>query len=943
MRYQYLLFGLLTGLLGLLAALSAQAQPPAARTAGKATLTGTVLDSASGQPLREASVSLLAARDSSYVMFSITDGDGKFALRNVAPGRYYLLLTFLGYRNRLPPVLVAAGQPTVAVGELRLRAQSHTLGEVIIQQERAPVSLQGDTLAFSARAFKTQPNAAVESLLKKLPGVEVDRDGTIRAQGQAVNRVLVDGKPFFGDDPRMATRNLPADIIDQVQLFNQQSDQAAFNGIDDGQQQRTINLVTKRDKRKGYFGQNSVAAGTDGRYQTRLGVNRFNNGRQLSALGMANNVNQQGFADNGGPAADNGPAPGMLGGPGGGGGMVMRAPGERRNAPAANQPASSISESAALGLNYRDAWGKRTEVATSYLASRNTVVTDQQSRRETVAPPGAPGEAVQPLVTAQDAYDRTRTSSHRFNLRLDYRLDSLTSLRATPYLSWQTTAPQRRLSQQASVGAQLLNQGQSQYRGTDRSWAGAGSLLLMRKFRRDGRSISANLSPSLSDQTAEARNEATNAFFGPDGSATTRGLHQQLDQQAEGRSYQLNLAYTEPLSLRSKLELRASHRQNGNYANRAVRDYNDATGRFEELNPVLSNRFRGDFVAQRAGLTLQTRRLRYTYSLGFDAQQTTLRVRNYSADTLLSRRFTHLLPNALLTYNGSRNRSLRLNYRSRLTAPTTEQLQPVADNSNPLNVQLGNPALRPERSHNLVATYNQFNARNNRSVFLLLNALQVQDRIAAATTIGAGGAQTTRPVNADGYRNLTGFLSLGQRLPARQLNLNLTSNGSYSQGPSFVNGQANETRSWTLGQGASVNSTFNEKLEFGLSANVSYQAVRYALLPAQNAAFLSQTLTADVYYHLTPRLIISSDLWYRRNTGRAAGFNQPVALWNLALARQLFRNQQGELKVQAYDLLGQNRSLVRNVTDTYLEDVRSRVLTRYFLLSFSYQLRRFGV
>ncbi|PJJ52946.1 outer membrane beta-barrel protein [Hymenobacter chitinivorans] len=928
-------------LLLLLAALLAG--PPARAQkapAGKGTITGTVLDSVSGKVLREASVSLLAARDSSYLTFTITNGDGQFGLRNVAPGSYQVLITFLGYKSRLVPVRLTEADPTVALGGLALRAQSHTLGEVVVEQERAPVAVQGDTLAFSARAFKTQPNAAVEALLKKLPGVEVDRAGNIRAQGQAVSRVLVDGKPFFGDDPKMATRNLPADIIDQVQLYSQRSDQAAFSGIDDGNQQRTLNLVTKRDKRRGYFGTNGAGAGTDGRYQARLGLNRFNNGRQLSALGMANNLNQQGFSDNGGPASASFGPP--ANGPGGGTARVRT--GGSRATDSDNEQPDNILESGAVGLNYRDAWGKRAEVATSYLGSRTRVLTDQQSRRQNATTqPDEPTETAAPLLTDQQVSARETTPGHRFNLRLDYTFDSLTTVRVTPFAAWQRPKEQRQSAQQTFRAGQLLNQGQVSYQASTPTWSGANNLLLMRRFPTAGRTFSLNLNTTLNDQREQTTNQATNTLYAAAGTARSSSLDQQIRDNTSGLTNALNLSWTEPLSLTRKLEGHYNLSATQDRADRAVRDYAEATGHYDALNPALSNKFTSQFWAQRAGLLLQTRRLRYTYSLGLDAQESGLRGQNQTADSLFSRRFHHVLPNALLSYNGSQSRTLRLNYRTRLNAPPAAQLQPVADNSNPLNMQVGNPALRPEYVHALVGSFSQFNARTNRSLFVRLDAAQVQDRIVTSTTFSASGVQTTRPVNADGYRALNGFLAWGQRLAAHKVNLNLTTNAGLTRSRSFVNEAPNLARTWSLGQGLSLNSTYNDRLEFGLSGNLTYQQARYSLLPRQNTAYFTQTLTADVFYQLPGHFIVTSDIWFVNNSGRAAGYNQRVGLWNVGLTKQFLANQQAELKLQVYDLLNQNRSVVRNVTDTYLEDVRSRVLTRYLLLSFTYNLRKFGV
>ena len=917
-------------LLGLATAGRAQQTPP---RPNPGTIRGTLADSATGKPLREAPVSLLWAKDSAYVSFGITDGDGRFALRNVAIGRYLVQVSPLGYRPRFRPVAVTADQPTPEVGTLLLGGLAQQLGEVVVTQNLAPVSVQGDTLDFNARAFKTQPNAAVEALLKKLPGVEVARDGSIRAQGQTVSRVLVDGKPFFGDDPKLATRNLPADIIDRVQLYDQQNDQAAFSGIDDGNRQRTINLVTKRDKRKGYFGTNGAGLGTSGRYQAQLGLNRFNNGRQLSALAQANNVNEQDFSDDGGPApTESGPGPG--------GPTTVVQGGSQGGTGTATQP-TSITESGSAGLNYRDAWGKRAEVATSYLGSRATVVTDQQIRRESVAGSAGP-EAAAPLSTDQTVGNRNTTTGHRFNFRLDYSLDSLTSLRIMPYLWQQTNALARQNQQQSSTGSRLLNQGQNSYEAATSSLTGGGNALLKRRFARPGRTLSANLSSTLTRPDGTAFNRATTTLFDTAGTARSQQLNPRIEQATPVSNHVLSLSYTEPLSLRTRLELHYARTEARTSGTRLVTDFNEASGQYDRPNAGLSNQFRSVYQAHRAGATLQKRRLHYTIGLGLEAQRGNLAVHNLTADTTVQRRFTSLLPNAAFSYTGRRNRALRLNYRTRLNLPTATQLQPVRDNSNPLSVLTGTPGLRPEYVQSLAATYSQFNPTTNRSVFGQLNGSRIDDRIVSATTFSPGGVQTTRPVNADGYYSLTGFLSLGQRFAPHKLNLNLTTNAGFVKSPSFVNGAPNTGRTWNLGQGASVNSTFNEQLEIGLTANLTYQNATYSRLPEQNAAYLTQTLTADVFYQLPARFVLTSDLWYCTNTGRAAGYNQRAALWNVGLARQFFANKQGELKLEVYDLLHQNRSVVSNTAETYVEDVRSRVLQQYFMLSFTYNLRQFG-
>ena len=903
----------------------------AQRTVPKSEIQGLVVDSASGKPLSRASISLLMARDSSYITGTITDGDGLFQLRNVAQGNYRILVTFLGYRNVSQSVTVTSGQPTIGVGVLRMVEQSNQLQEVVVRQESAPVTIKQDTLEFNAGSFKTQQNAAVEELLRKLPGMEVSRDGTIKANGQTVNRVLVDGKPFFGNDPKMATRNLPADIVDKVQLYDQSSDQSQFSGIDDGNRERTINITLKRDKRKGYFGQNSLGLGTardgeDNRYQGRLNLNRFNNGRQISLIGQANNLNQQNFTLGAGPAQ----GPVFVGGQEGAG-------------PPGSQAPSNVIEVRAGGLNYRDKLGQRAEIASSYFLNQAITTTDQQSRRTSILPERS-------LTTDQANYSQNKQLTHRFNMRLDWVLDSMTSLRLTPSLSWQTTDYVNRLSSRSTLATlsgqpnQLINTGETNYGSAGDGLNGYNNLLLMRKFRREGRTLSFNLNTVLSDGETKALNRSVNTFYDSTGANPVSNL---LDQQNRQTNYNLQntltLSYTEPVSFTQKLELRYAYSASSNRADRLVADRNEATGLYDRVNFPLTNQFSNAFTYHRAGATFQSQRLRYKWAVGADVQQSQLQLDNRSVDTSQRRQYVNLLPNALLSFTFSGNRNLRLQYRTRLNPPSITQLQPVIDNTNPLNVRVGNPQLAPEFYNTVVLTYNGSSGLGTKSFFVFASLNQSNNRIATATTINSAGVQTTLPVNAGGFWSANGSMSIGRTLQPSRIGISLTTNLGFSRALSFINEQTNEAQNTSIGQGLRLQSNFNNTLEYGISGNLTYQTATYSLLPRQNAAFWSQYATADLFWKLPFRLVLTSELTYTGTTGRTAGFNQQFMLWNAALARQFFKGNTGELRLQVFDLLNQNRSLVRNATDTYVEDVQSRVLKRYFLISFVYNLRKFGV
>ncbi|MBD2699329.1 TonB-dependent receptor [Spirosoma sp. BT702] len=925
---------------------------------------GAVVDSVSRKPLLEASVSLLSARDSSLVSFGITDGDGKFEFLKVAEGQYRVLVTYLGYRSRAKRVSITKTDLTADAGTVELVGESQMLNEVSVQGERAPVAVKGDTLEFNAGSFKTRPNAQVEELLKKLPGVEVDRDGAIKAQGQTVTKVMVDGKPFFGNDPKMATRNLPADIIDKVQLFDQSSEQSAFSGVDDGDREKTINITTKKDKRKGSFGQQSLAVGPkpgdNARYSGRVSFNQFNNGRQISVLGMANNINQQGFTgqDLGLGSSFGGAGQGMGGG--GGSNMVRGGAGGGSFGGGGQVGSSAITQSWAGGINYRDGWGKKIDVVSSYNVSNTNTLTDQKSHRENVVPTGTTGPTRADAGFIRDqanGSDNTNTN-HRFNLRLDYRIDTLTTIRLIPNLSWlNSNYNNQSTATTLTREGVLANSSRTNYVSDGDGFNGNNSLLLFRKFRKKGRTFSVNWNIAFNNQDNEGINRSMNQYNGASTTLTsgvitkdtltgitTQTINQRNNQISRSMTNSVNVSYTEPLSLRQTLEFHYNLSNNHNTSNRAVSDFNSVTNQYDLLNGQLSNNFINDYVTNRGGLTWQTKRLKYTYALGVDAQQASLNSDNLSRETHLNRSFTNILPNALFTYNFGKQRTLRINYRTRINAPSVNQLQPVPNNTNPLNIQLGNPNLQPEYGHTISLNFNRFNSATLRNMFASMNLSRTDNKIVNATNFTQSGAQTTQPVNTNGYYTLNGFLVFGQpvKIGAQKTNVNLTTNITHNRGQSFVNNQPNEARNWLVGQGVRISSNFSEKLDLNLGGNVNLQSAKYSLQPQQNTTFLNQTVTLDLFYQLPLRFNFSTDVYYNRYGGSAGSYNQSFTLWNATLSRQLFKQNQGEIRIQAFDLLNQNRSIVRNVTDTYTEEVQSRVLNRYFMVSFVYNLRKFG-
>jgi 5-hydroxyisourate hydrolase-like protein (transthyretin family) len=375
-------------------------------------IAGKVTDTSSGQPVAEATVTVLDTKDSSLVSFARTDQEGRFRIRGLNSGDYRLLITHIGFYNYSSRLRISADLKDFRLDNISLKAKSKMLQEVTVLQEAPPVTIRKDTIEYNAGSFKTKPNAVVEDLLKKLPGLQVDKDGKIKANGEEVKKVLVDGKEFFGNDPKTATKNLPADIVDKVQVFDKKSEQAAFTGFDDGNSEKTINLTLKPEKRNGLFGRTVAAAGNKERYQGSLNLNQFSGERQLSVIGISNNINKQGFSF----AEILNFSEAMNGV--GRGGMI-----ENNSLPVqglTNSP--GITTTTAGGINYNDKWNSNMDVTGSYFYNKTGTELKQYAAQQWLLPGNN-------YFNNKSINARQANQNHRANLISDYKIDSVNSLR----------------------------------------------------------------------------------------------------------------------------------------------------------------------------------------------------------------------------------------------------------------------------------------------------------------------------------------------------------------------------------------------------------------------------------------------------------------------------------------------------------------------------------
>ena len=914
---------------------------------------GQLKDTTSKQNLQGATISVLD-KDSTLISFGISKADGSFQVNNVPVGVNLLLISFQGYRSEYKNVVVSKDNPITDIGTIILTDAAKDLGNVTIVS--APVAIKGDTTEFSANAFKTKPNASTEDLLKKLPGVQVDKDGNVKAQGEDVKRVLVDGKRFFGDDPKMATRNLPSDVVDKVQVYDAQSDQSAFSGFDDGNREKTINIITKKDRRKGYFGKASAGAGDNERYAANLSVNRFNGNQQLSFVGQANNTNQQNFSMQDLLGAMGGS--GMFGG--GGGGGMMSAMGGRGMSNIGNfmgATQAGIARTIAGGLNYNDAWSKNTSVSGSYFYNNMNVINGSDRLRETFV------QNDSSLFSRSNNNSTNKNQNHRFNFEIDHKIDSFNSILIRPSFSYQQNDSYSESNSYTTRGKILnVNDLNSQSVSNGNGYNFNNNILFRHRFRKKGRTLSVNLTQAFNESETDRRNlNYRNNYFGGFIFRDTTDLLSDIERS--GRTLGGNISYTEPIDKKSQVELSYNYSNNRNESTQETNRYDGGSSKYVQ-DSVLTNDFLNNNISHRVNLNYRRQVSKeWSYTVGLGVQHAILESDNRTKNVSLSQSFNNLFPTLSLQYSKNRAKTLRFNYRGSTRQPNISQLQDVIDITNPLNIRRGNPALNQEFNNNLSLMYTSFDIFTFKNFFIGANGGFVSNKIANYLTTNfksqsvqyaedsillTPGAQYSKPVNVNGAYNFSTFVNYGFQIKKIKANVNFTTTALFNRDVTLVRDvtEAEAVRSYTknyvLGERVSFNMNLKDRFDLNFTSSTSYTIAKYSRQQELNNNFFSQMFSLEPTYTTKTGWIFGIDFDYNMYRGQGEEFNQSVPLFNASVSKQVFKNKAGEIKLYVFDLFKQNQSITRNVQENFIEDVNTQVLQRYVMLSFTYNLRKFG-
>ncbi|QCR24653.1 outer membrane beta-barrel protein [Pontibacter sp. SGAir0037] len=895
-----------------------QAVPDTAKTIGSnlpqgVMLKGIVQSGADGTGLPGAAVLLKKGSDANTTRVAVTDAKGHFRFERVAPGNYTLQIEYLGFQPFSKPVQIELLPVDLQV--LPLQESATTIEEVVIVGHTPPGEQKGDTTQFNASAFKAAPDASAQDLVQKMPGITVE-NGRVEAQGEAVQRILIDGKPFFGEDVEAALQNLPAEVIASIQVFDQKSDQAELSGFDDGERIRTINIVTRPEARKGEFGKVTAGYGTEDAYMAGASVNFFKNDRRLTVTGLSNNINTVSFSADPDNSGDSRTQDGLI-------------------------------TSHALGLNYTNAWLEKVELAASYSYHHRNNYNTRLLLRDYV-------QATQEgQVYSEDSQDERVSGNHRFNMRLDYEIDENNRIRVrTRGNMYQNEADASFRGRTVNVEGPL-NQTENKSDNRNASLDFSNNMVYSHRFPKEGRSLSFRLHNSFNNSDGERYRLALNTFYTVEDGE--EALRQHTDSKGSGYSWETNLSYTEPVGQHGQVELEYEIGNRNNEADRRTYDFTEQEQSYSDLNRLLSNTSQTNYLTQETELGYRYNTEKLYFQVEAEYQHAQL-LNDQQLPRLydLERTFTSMLPSARLRYKFTESNNLEFNYDTRTNAPSVGQLQDVIDNSNPLQLRTGNPDLEQSFRNWWRVRYRSHNPDTNHNFYASLESSFESNQIANSTliadevvTLSDGivlpeGAQLIRPVNVDGYWDARAYFSYGRPLQLIQSNLNLRGGIGHSRRPGVVNEEVSYVNSSNFRIGASLSSNISERIDFNISTHSSYNIVDNSLRPELNNNYFNQRTRFWYNWLLGDGFVYRTNINHQYNAGLAEGYDTNTFLWNMSIGKKLFPRDLGEVSVMVYDLLQQNNNIWRNVTELYVEDVETNVLERYFMLTFTYNIRHYS-
>lgn len=907
----------------------------------KGSVKAKVVHTKTNLPVEFASVSVISLKDSTVVQSTVSDAKGLIEISRLDFGSYQLNVVQLGLKKIILPFSVSATKPLADLETIQMEPGNIALNEVLVKGEKVPVTIKKDTIEFNAGSYKTQPNDNVEELIKKLPGVDVDKDGKITSQGKQVSKMLVDGKEFFGGDPKAATKNLPADAIDKVQIIDDKTDKAKNTGIDDGQREKVMNITLKADKKKGWFGNAALAAGTSDRYLGQLSLNRFDNKKQFSLIGLSNNVNESGFT-----LED----------------LNNFAGGDAFNAFASNDGSTSINisnsgrvningafsgvnggliKTHSGGLNFYNEYGKKNPLKfnASFIAVLSDNIITQVSNIQDPITNGY-------LYTNQNSSGNNSNNNYRLNLNFDYKLDSLTNIKFKP-----TFSTSNRSNISGTSSSLFSEQGQNtssnqSFNQHNNSPAAGGQLTVNHRFPKGKGSLNFFTTGNYSKSNSNYINQSVISTYVTSTNRSDSSANNQTNQNNSTRFINSTITFNRQLIKKAKLNLILGQtlQYRNDVADQLALEYNAVTGRYELLVPKLSGLYNNQNYRYSTTAGLNKGGEKLTASLNLDIADVGLKgdFNNNAQSSIVTRNTWALVPSASLSYREKNGKSIYFNVRSDVTLPSVNNLQPVFNNTNPLYIRLGNPDLKISRSYSANANYSKFDFKTNTYFNFYANFTQTQNGFSTENFVNAQLVQTSRPINTNGNYNSYFGLNVGKPTKIKGLKVNFGLSGGFNRNVNFING--NENAVSRLSPNANLGFSY-DKDRFQISARtyVTYNNSKNSFQKSADNDYYSLNNNYKISAEPVKTWRIFSEMNQSNYLGQENIPNTSVYLLNAGLEKFFMKNRQLSLSLTGFDLLKQNSGLQRNISATgRIEASQTNTIGQYFYLKINYKLTKLG-
>ena len=889
---------------------------------------GRVVDTLNKKSLSNAVVSLLRESDSTLFKFVRTNKDGEFSFQNVQSGKYLLLVTYPKFVEYTDQVEINGAAKDF--GSIPLTLQSQLLNEVVIRQNIA-IRMKGDTIEYKADSFKVAEGASVKDLLKKLPGLQVDKNGQITAQGEKVNKVLVDGEEFFSDDPAVVIENLRADAVDKVQSFDKKSDQAEFTGVDDGSKSKTLNLVLKEDKKKGYLGKVVIGGGTDQLYSDQAMLNYFKGKKKISVYGIASNTGQTGLGwqDKGtyGPGDDFGDADVEMGA----GFIMINNSGDQDFSDWENQYRDEgVPKTVKAGAHFSNKWNEdKQNFNGNYSIKDVQVDANGNSLKKFLLPDTS-------YYSRENHKSNSIQTQHLFNGIYDMKLDSMSSLKfkfdgKVANKNNHTYSNTETLDEDLAL---VNRNGRINTANTDDKIF-LGSVLWRQKFKKKGRTVSLSASYKNSNNKSDGYLNSGTEFFNNGLLIRTDSINQYKTNNGTTSTVSSKLVYTEPAGKKGIVEFNYTFSNITSNSDR--KSFDRIGGKYEALNPLYSNEYQLNYLSNSGGIKYQYTSKKLIANIGSNVGAS-----NYTQKDSLEREvrqlhYTNLFPTSRITYKFAAQRSLNLNYSGSPQSPMIDQVQPIRENTNPLFVTIGNPSLQQAFRHNISLFYNDFKMLTGRSIWINGSVNPVHNAIVTNQTIDSGITRQ-QYVNAKGnfdYR-LYGSYNIKIKKVDIYVGLNLNTNGG--RYVNFVNGEKNNSNRKVYGFGFNGGKYKENKFEFNIWNSFNYNTSE-SNKQKLNYWSSSDNVNATIYLNKNFQIGSDADFTFRQKTDAFTGNNNFV-VWNGNVSYKIFKKRNGIFKFEVNDILKQRRGYERTFSSNYIYERNYNTLGRYAMLSFTWNFTK---